>query len=97
MNFTMAISIFTKHTQVVYPLANKCQGHVSASKVGNTTFTWVKLFPCTHLKKVVCVFFKNTQESSSSIADCVVLDVLVVQPGYQNSNNFDSRQVPIFL
>ena len=71
----------------------------SKSKVWNTTLTWVYTFPLHSFKKkfVLCVFSTTLRNRHPQIAGCDGTDVLVVQPGYQNFNNFDSRQVPIFF
>src|SRR3954453_24251686 len=69
----------------------------------------VKIFPSRPFKKIIgvslpntsetfCMFLQKTHRNRHPIfAGCVVLDVLVVQPGCQNSIILIADKVPIFL
>src|SRR3954451_6155066 len=69
----------------------------------------VKIFPSRPFKKIIgvslpntsetfCVFLQKTHRNRHPIfASCVVLDVLVMQPGCQNSIILIADKVPMFL
>src|SRR3954469_13860391 len=69
----------------------------------------VKIFPSRPFKKIIGVSLPNTSETfcvflqktlrnrHPKFAGCVVLDVLVVQPGCQNSIILIADKVPMFL